>query len=204
MHARVQKSRNSQSNPGILTPKPKVLVIMEVKSAWGNNPSHSRTPVFNVGLFQPITWMTRRRWGHLRAPWCMRQGASEERKKLQIWESLVARHTPPISQFHPDGSQPWEPDLRTAARRNSCSAKLRWFLLKTDFEVVLRSKTESANPASLAPTSPRQAGYYYYLLFVGGYSKPSVRSSPGARKPRSNSAGNLELGSQGCSETKSY
>lgn len=48
---------------------------------------------------------------------------------------------------------------------------------------MLSSQKASANPASLTPTSLRQAGYYYYLLFVDGYSKPSVRSSlrPGSR-----------------------
>lgn len=81
--------------------------------------------------------------------------------------------------------------MRTATRRDSCSAKLLWFLLKIDFEVVLSEKA-SANPASLAPTSPRQAGYYYYLLFVDGYSKPSVRSSPG---PGSRGAMVLEISS---------
>lgn len=56
-------------------------------------------------------------------------------------------------------------------------------LLKIDSEVVLSSKKAPANPASLTPTSLRQAGYYYYLLFVDGYSGPSVRSSlrPGSR-----------------------
>lgn len=139
-------------------------------------------------LFQPITWKKRGKWGHLRTPWYLR-GTPEERKNLQILESRITTDTPPISQFPPDGSRPWESDLRTASRRNSCSAKLLGFLLKSDSEVVLKSKKASVNPASLAPTSLRQAGYYYYL-FVDGYSKPSVRSSP---RPGSRGAKAVEI-----------
>lgn len=54
-----------------------------------------------------------------------------------------------------------------------------WFQPEIDFEVKLRSENTPATPASLAPTTPRQMGYFYYLLFVDGYSKSSVRSSLG-------------------------
>lgn len=150
---------------------------------------HLRTHLLNLGLFQPIIWKEGRRMlGHLRTSWCLRQGASKEKKKkMQIPDH--DRHST-ISQSHQGTSQPWESDLRTAARRYSCSAKLPWFLLKIDFEVVLRSEKASGNPTSLALTSLRQAGYYYYLLFVDGYSKPSVRSSP---RPGNRGATALEI-----------
>lgn len=51
-----------------------------------------------------------------------------------------------------------------------------WFQAEIDFEVKLRSENAPATPACLAPITLRQMGYYYYLLFVDGYSKSSVRS----------------------------
>lgn len=41
-----------------------------------------------------------------------------------------------------------------------------------------------AHSSLLAPPSLWQAGYYYYLLFVDGYSKSSEKSSLQARQPR--------------------
>lgn len=51
-----------------------------------------------------------------------------------------------------------------------------WFQPEIDFEVKLRSEKAPETPASLAPITRRQMGYYYYLLFVDGYSESSVRS----------------------------
>jgi hypothetical protein len=64
-----------------------------------------------------------------------------------------------------------------------------WFQPEIDFEVKLRSENAPATPASLAPTTLRQMGYYYYLLFVDRYSKSSVRSSL-----RQGSLGEMALG----------
>lgn len=97
-----------------------------------------------------------------------------------------------MSQLHPLESQPWESDLWTVARRNACGPELLQFLLKIDFKVVLRREKASANPASLAPTTLRQTDYYYYLLFVDGYSKPSVRSP---LRPASRGGTALEISS---------
>ena len=118
------KNRNSNSNPGILTPKPKSLIITESKCFWKDASLQPRTYFFNLGLFQPINWKKIGKWGHLRTPWCLR-GESEERINLQILNSGVTMGIPPISQFPPDGSQPWESDLSTAARTNPwCKAAM--------------------------------------------------------------------------------
>lgn len=79
-----------------------------------------------------------------------------------------------LTQMGPDpGNQTEGQQQGASPAEQSC-----FDLFKIDFEVVLSEKA-LVSPASLAPRSPRQTGYYYYLLFVDRYLEPSVRSSSG-------------------------